>query len=297
MAAIRQILQRKKAAGNICRITKTMEMISTAKFKSYNRLHQAASDYHNALARAGYLMTTGEVALEHPLLSARTGPRRAVLAVGSTRGLCGSYNSEIFKLLAVHLKMAQAVGKQLDIYLPESRLLNSLSHYGVTPKKVYTSLDEMPTYLQIEEIADDFIEQYIKGDLEEFSMVYMHYHSASSQQAQSLTILPLTDLIAQLSTRSTPIWPWELSFDDFYCSPPIYKSVEELAKMIVTAWISACFLDAALSEHFARMVAMRNATDNAEQMIKDLTTEYNRARQTQITGELLDIIGGTGALA
>jgi F-type H+-transporting ATPase subunit gamma len=67
--------------------------------------------------------------------------------------------------------------------------------------------------------------------------------------------------------------------------------------MIVSAWISACFLDAALSEHFARMVAMRNATDNAEQMIKDLTTEYNRARQTQITGELLDIIGGTGALA
>jgi F-type H+-transporting ATPase subunit gamma len=274
-----------------------MEMISTAKFKSYNRLWQTASDYHNALARAGYLMTTGEVALEHPLLSVRTGPRRAVLAVGSTRGLCGSYNSEVFKLLAVHLKMAQAAGKQLDIYLPESRLLNSLSHYGVTPKKVYTSLDEMPTYLQIEEIADDFIEQYIKGDLEHFSMVYMHYHSASSQQAQSLTILPLTDLIAELATRSTPIWPWNLSFDDFHFSPPMYKSVEALARMIVSAWISACFMDAALSEHLARMIAMRNATDNADQMIKDLTTEYNRARQTQITGELLDIIGGTGDLA
>jgi F-type H+-transporting ATPase subunit gamma len=297
MAAIRQILLRKKAASNICRITKTMEMISTAKFKSYNRLWQSVSDYHNALARAGYLMTTGEVALEHPLLSERTGQKRAVLAVGSTRGLCGSYNSEIFKLLAVHLKMAEAVGKQVDIYLPESRLLNSLGHYGITPKKVYTSLDEMPTHLQVEEIADDFIEQYIKGDLEEFSMVYMHYHSASSQQAQSLTILPLTDLIAQLATRSTPIWPWNLSFDDFHFSPPIYKSVEALAKMIVSAWISACFMDAALSEHFARMVAMRNATENADQMIKDLTTEYNRARQTQITGELLDIIGGTGALA
>ncbi len=297
MAAIRQILQRKKAAQNICRITKTMEMISTARFKSYNRLWQTESDYHNALARAGYLMATGEAALTHPLLGERSGPRRAVLAVGSTRGLCGSYNSEVFKLLAVHLKMAEAAGKQLDIYLPESRLLNAITHYGVTPKKVYTELDEMPTYFQIEEIADDFTEQYVKGDLEEFSMVYMHYHSASSQQAQSLTILPLTDLIAQLATRSTPIWPWDLSFDDFHFSPPMYKSVEALAKMIVSAWISACFLDAALSEHFARMVAMRNATENAEQMIKDLTTEYNRARQTQITGELLDIIGGTGALA
>ena len=297
MAAIRQILQRRNAAQNICRITRTMEMISTAKFKSYNRLWQSVSDYHNALARAGYLMATGEAALTHPLLSERSGPRRAVLAVGSTRGLCGSYNSEIFKLLAVHLKMAETAGKQLDIYLPESRLLNLLNHYGVTPKKVYTELDEMPTYFQIEEIADDFIDQYIKGDLERLSMVYTNYHSASSQQAQSLTILPLTDLIAELATRSTPIWPWNLSFEDFYFSPPIYKSVEALAKMIVSAWISACFMDAALSEHFARMVAMRNATENADQMIKDLTMEYNRARQTQITGELLDIIGGTGDLA
>jgi len=297
MAAIRQILRRRKAAQNICRITRTMEMISTARFKSYNRLWQSVSDYHNALARAGYLMATGEAALTHPLMSENSEGKWAVLAVGSTRGLCGSYNSEIFKLLSIHLKMAKAAGKQLDIYLPEGRLLNSLNHYGVTPKKVYTELDEMPTYLQIEEIADDFIDQYIKGDLEHFSMVYTHYHSASSQQAQSLTIMPLTDLIAELATRSTPIWPWNLSFEDFYFSPPIYKSVESLAKMIVSAWISACFMDAALSEHFARMVAMRNATENADQMIKDLTTEYNRARQTQITGELLDIIGGTGDLA
>jgi F-type H+-transporting ATPase subunit gamma len=242
-------------------------------------------------------MATGEAALTHPLMSEKTGGKWAVLAVGSTRGLCGSYNSEIFKLLSIHLRMAKTAGKQLDIYLPEGRLLNSLNHYGVTPKKVYTELDEMPTCLQIEEIADDFIDQYVKGDLEHFSMVYTHYHSASSQQAQSLTIMPLTDLIAELATRSTPIWPWNLSFDDFHFSPPIYKSVESLAKMIVCAWMSACFMDAALSEHFARMVAMRNATENADQMIKDLTTEYNRARQTQITGELLDIIGGTGALA
>jgi len=274
-----------------------MEMISTAKFKSYNRLWQAVSDYHNALARAGYLMATGEVALTHPLLSPRTGSKRAVLAIGSSRGLCGSYNSEIYKFLAIHLKMARDEGKQLDIYLPEGRIQNILAHYGVTPKKVFTSLDELPSYIQIEEIADDFVEQYIKGDLEHFSIVFMHYHSASSQLAQSLTILPLTDLIAELAARATPIWPWNLTFDDFYFSPPIYKSVEALAKMIISAWISACFMDAALSEHFARMVAMRNATENADEMIKDLTAEYNRARQTQITSELLDIIGGTGALA
>jgi F-type H+-transporting ATPase subunit gamma len=297
MAVIRQILQRRKAAENICRITRTMEMISTAKFKSYHRLWQSVSDYHNALARAGYLMVTAETASEHPILRENSSGRRAILAIGSTRGLCGSYNAEIFKLVSVHIKRAQTTGEKLDIYAPESRLLTTLSHYGIAPKKVYTNLDEIPSYMQIEEIAGDFIDQYVKGELDYFGMVYMRYHSASSQQAQTLTIMPLTELIEDLATMATAIWPWKLSFEDFHFSPPLQRTVESLAKMIICAWMEACFVDAALSEHLARMVAMRNATENADQMIKDLTMVYNRARQTQITGELLDIIGGMGELA
>ncbi len=297
MAAIRQILQRRKAAENICRITRTMEMMSTARFKSYHRLWQSIGEYHDALARAGYLMVTAEGALKHPLLKENSSGRWAIFAVGSTRGLCGSYNMEIFKVLSVHINRAQAAGKKLDIYASDSRLLTTLNHYGVAPRKVYTSFDEMPTYMQIAEMADEFIAQYIKGELDYFGIVYMRYYSASSQQAQTLTIMPLTELIDDLATRAAIIWPWDISFEDFHFSPSLQKAVEALAKMIMCSWIEACFMDAALAEHLARMIAMRNATDNADQMIKDLTTEYNRARQTQITGELLDIIGGTGALA
>jgi F-type H+-transporting ATPase subunit gamma len=297
MAAIRQILQRRKAAQNICRITRTMEMISTAKFRSYHNLWQTVSDYHNALARAGYLMVTAEAALTHPLLKENPEGRGAILAIGSTRGLCGSYNSEILKLVTVHVRRAKETGKPLDIYATQSRLLHSFTHFGITPKKIYEELDEIPTYMQIEEIANDFIDEYIKGELGYFGIVYTRYYSASSQQAQTLNIMPLTDLIADLATRSVAIWPWKLTFEDFHFSPPLQKTVEELARMIICSWIEACFMDAALSEHFARMVAMRNATDNADQMIKDLTTEYNRARQTQITSELLDIIGGIGEMA
>jgi F-type H+-transporting ATPase subunit gamma len=111
-----------------------------------------------------------------------------------------------------------------------------------------------------------------------------------------LTLMPLTELIDDLTTRATVIWPSELSFEDFYLSPSADKIIGDLARMLIRSSIRNCFVDAALSEHLARMVAMRNATDNAEEMIKDLTLQYNRARQTQITGELLDIIGGTGAL-
>ncbi len=98
-----------------------------------------------------------------------------------------------------------------------------------------------------------------------------------------------------MATRATVIWPWELSFEDFYLSPSGDEVIEGLARMIIRSSIETCFMDAALSEHVARMVAMRNATDNAQEMIKELTNEYNRARQGQITGELLDIIGGSEA--
>jgi F-type H+-transporting ATPase subunit gamma len=91
------------------------------------------------------------------------------------------------------------------------------------------------------------------------------------------------------------IWPWDLTFEDFYMSPSAESIFGGLARMMVRTSLRRCFVEAALSEHLARVVAMRNATENADEMIKELTAEYNRARQGQITGELLDIIGGVGA--
>jgi F-type H+-transporting ATPase subunit gamma len=124
----------------------------------------------------------------------------------------------------------------------------------------------------------------------------MRFHSVTGQQAQTLTIMPFTELIEDLATQAKAIWPWELTFDDFLMSPGPGQIIEALAKMTIHSSIKRCFTDAALSEHLARMVAMRNATENAQDMIKQLTADYNRARQGQITRELLDIIGGTGVL-
>jgi F-type H+-transporting ATPase subunit gamma len=134
------------------------------------------------------------------------------------------------------------------------------------------------------------------GRLDFLGVVYVQFYSATSQQAQTLTIMPFTELIDDLVTRATVIWPWELTFEDFLVSPSAPKIIEALARMVIHSSIKRCFMDAALSEHLARMVAMRNATENAQDMIKQLTADYNRARQTQITRDLLDIIGGTGVL-
>ena len=134
------------------------------------------------------------------------------------------------------------------------------------------------------------------GELDYFGIVYTRFYSVASQHAQTLTVLPISELIDDLTTRATLISPAEMAVENFYMSPSADELFDELAKMIVRASVRSCFIDAALSQHLARVVAMRNATENADEMVKELTAQYNRARQGQITSELLDIIGGVGVI-
>jgi len=273
-----------------------MQIVSTAMFKSYYNKWLAVAEYHDALAQAGYLLVTSQTPLEHPLLKENSSGRSTVLAISSRAGLCGPYNSSIYKLLQTHLNLARASGKKLDIYATTGRLSNILHSHGVTPTKVFSGLDEIPSDVQIHQIADYFMDYYMAGLLDYFGILYMAFHSPGHQRAQTRTIMPLTELIDDLTTRAKVIWPWEQVFEDFYMTPSPKDIIEGLARMIMHSTIKDCFLQAALSEHVARMIAMRNATKNAEDMIRDLTAQYNQARQTQITSELLDIISGTGAL-
>ncbi len=294
--SIRQIRLRRRAASSIGRLTKTMQVVSTARFKSLYRQWLGDADYNDALAQAGYLLVSSQQPLAHPLLQENDSGKTAVLVIGSKAGLCGGYNNQVWHMLRQHLDIAERQNRHLEIYAPASRLVYFLRSRGVEINKVYEDLQELPSTAQIEMIADEFVDRYMEGKLDSFSVIYMRFHSPGSQQAQTMTIMPLTELIDHLVTTAKVIWPFERDFEDFEMSPSPEGIVESLARMIMHSTIRACFLDAVLSENVARMVAMRSASKNADTMIQDLTQQYNRARQTQITGELLDIIGGMGAL-
>ena len=297
MAGIRQIFYRRRAVDNICRITRTMGIISTAKYKFYLNKRSAIVDYHNSLARAAYLLLTSEKPIEHPVLKINSSGRLAIFAVGSVRGLCGSYNDSVSRLVRMHVGRAKGLGKKLDVYATDGRLVSILRHHGIVPTKIFTESEQLLSDAdQIDRFTDEFVKQYMAGQIDDFRIVYMRFHSVASQRPQTLTIMPLVELIDDLATRTTAIWPWELTFENFLLSPPADEIIESLAVAVIRMSIHRCLIDAVLSEHVARMLAMRNATENAEEMIKDLTGEYNKARQSQITRELLDIIGGTGVL-
>jgi F-type H+-transporting ATPase subunit gamma len=296
MAGTRQILLRRKAIANIWKVTRTMEMISTSRYKSYYNRWAASTDFYDSLAQAAYLLVTSQESIDHPLMKESTGKKAAILAIGSNRGLCGSYNSSVYRLVDVHVKRAKKLGKELDIYVQGRKLVSTLHFHGIEPTKVYTDFDEVPTDEQASKMADSFIQQYINGELDYFGIVYTRFYSVASQHAQTLTVLPISELIDDLTTRATLISPPEMAVENFYLSPSADELFDELATMIVRASLRSCFIDAALSQHLARVVAMRNATENADEMVKELTAQYNRARQSQITSELLDIIGGVGVI-
>lgn len=297
MANTRQILQRRNAAANICKVTSTMETISAVRYRQYYNQWAEGIAFYDTLAQLAYLMVTGQTQIEHPLMAGIEGKAKtnALIVIGSDRGLCGAYNNEVFRQIDTHIRMANRFGRELKIYAKGKKVLGYLEHLKIEPAKIYEEFAEVPTAEQANEIGDFFTEEYIAGNISRLGIVYNRFFSPASQKAQTLTVLPVVDLIDDLTTRATVIWPWELDFEDFELSPSAESIFETLAKMIIRTSVMGCFLEAAVSEHLSRVVCMRNASDNADEMINELTKDYNRARQGQITVELLDIVGGVEA--
>lgn len=296
MAHTRQILGRRRAAQNISKVTSTMETISAVRYRQYYHQWAQGLAFYDALAQLAYLMVTAETPIEHPLMKPSPSKTNALLVIGSDRGLCGAYNNDLFRLLDTHLKMARKFGRTLQIYVKGRKVLSYLEHLKIKPAGVYSEFAEVPTAAQANQIGDFFVEEYLQGRIGRLGIVYNRFYSPASQKVQTLTVLPVSDLIDDLTTRSTIIWPWEQNFEDFFLSPSGVEIFQTLSQMIVRTSILGCFIEAAVSEHLARVVTMRNASDNADEMILELTKEYNRARQGQITTELLDIVSGMNAM-
>jgi len=296
MAGTRQILQRRAAARNIGKVTHTMETVSSVRYRQYFRMWVEGIEFYDTLAQLAFIIVTAGTPVSHPLMDSRSSKRQILLVIGSNRGLCGAYNGNLCRLVDVHRRMAERFGRELEIYTHGRKLTHMLRQRGVSIEREFDAFDEVPSPEQVREISDAFMEAYRSNRVGRVAIVYTRFFSPASQKAQTLTILPIPDLIDDLTTRATVIWPWELAFEDFLLSPSAEEIFDGLATLMVRGSVQGCFLEAALSEHLGRVVAMRNATDNAEEMIEQLTREYNRARQWQITNEMLDIVGGAMAV-
>ena len=291
MAKARALDRRRKSVRNIRKITRTMELIATARFKKAMDRSVAARDYTKHLAKIlGNIASVG-ADVAHPLLEIRPTKRTAVLVLSGNRGLCGGYNSNVVRQGVALLGQWKSEQVPAHVSVSGKRGISALKFLGVEIAEPYTTFEDKPEFAAVAPIGRAYLEAYSAGEIDRLDVVYTKFDSIARQQAVTETLLPLAPPQATATTAAAT-----LASDDYDFYPSAASILEEILPASFLSRLFKCFLDAAVSEQVARMVAMKAATENAGGLIKSLSRQYNRARQSQITGEIMEILGGVEAL-
>ncbi len=290
MANRRDLVKRRKAVRNIRKITRTMQMIATARFQAALNRAVATKPYSEKLAELVKDLARGAGGIDHPLMRTVEGvDRKALVVLTSNRGFCGGFNANVLRAAAGLIDGHEG---DVDVHMVGKKGVNYFNYNKREMAAETTDIEEKPRFDQVEPIANELIDRFIQGEIASAHVAFMRFHSAGRQTAEILQLLPLTATAAD-SDASTPA----STSVEYEFSPAPEALLDDLLPASVRTQLFQCFTDSAVSEQVARMVAMKAATDAAGDMIKTLTRQYNRARQTSITMELLDIIGGATALA
>jgi len=305
-----------------------MELVATAQFKRAMEKAVAADAYTHRIVTLARDLAASEP-LAHPLLVERKQDRSqkdvVLLVLSANRGMCGGFNAGVMRLATQRLKSFHKNYAGVSLEVSGKRGISALKFRGMDITQAYTDLQDKPTLETITELADHYIELFISDKIDRLDVCYTKFESISRQYPVIETLLPIADLTAEgdvnaiqddsmvdlkraavvrkaddviadggdigaarLKSRAGALFDFLPSKEDI---------LEELIPKAFKAKLYKCFLDSAVNEQIARMVAMKSATESADKMIGLLTTAYNRARQSQITNEILEIISGADALA
>jgi F-type H+-transporting ATPase subunit gamma len=294
MAKARALDKRRKSIRNIRKITRTMELIATARYKKAMDRATAATAYTRRITQVVADLANAGLEVSHPLLEAHDKNERAILLVlTANRGLCGGYNGSVFRAALARFEELKQAFPHLNVEIAGKRGIAAAKFRRVELAQAYTQFNDQPQFAEVDVIATRYLEEYATKKLDRLDVAYTKFLSSSKQVATVETLLPLGALEgADEEQKGKPH-----AGESMYEFLPSAKSIlEEVVPASFRAKLFKCFLDAAVSEQIARMVAMKSATENASEMIKELSSDYNRARQGQITGEIMEIIGGVEAL-
>jgi F-type H+-transporting ATPase subunit gamma len=307
MAKARAIVKRRKAVENIRKITRTMELIATNRFrKALNRATEAEA-YTRKIVELVADLRANSGDISHPLLTPHDPLKRSLLLViTSNRGLAGGYNGNVLRAAILRNQEIQTERVEPVLEVAGKRGISFFRFRKMVPEATYNQFEDRPQFAEVEVLADRYIKMYIQGTIDRLDVAFTQFVSSSRQIATVQTLLPITTAEigrAAPSVRHSNPAATEGPVDakkgeavPYEFLPDPRSILEEIVPVSFKVRLFKCFLDAAVSEQIARMVAMGGATKNADDLVKSLTRQYNRARQNQITRELADIVGAAGAL-
>ena len=285
MASLRDIKQRKSSIQSTQQITKAMKLVSTVKLQKARAHAESANPYFNYMYETVTDMISRSGSLEHPYLRAGSSSRKAVVVISSNRGLAGGYNSNIVKLVTG----SEFAREDVRVYAIGRKARESLERKGYEIAEDYSNIMDGPEYADAAAICREILTAYKDGEIGEIYLAYTHFKNTVSHVPTLMKLLPVE---AEAHTGKTSESLTLMNYE-----PSEEEALDRIIPKYVTSLVYGALVEAVASENGARMQAMDAATNNAEEMIGDLTLKYNRARQGSITQELTEIIAGAEAIS
>lgn len=274
-------------------MTHTMELVSTAQFRRSMARSVGFEAYMKRIARLVSKLVNVGTKIEHPLFIPHESTKKALLFIlTANNGLCGGYNAGVLRAALDQFENLSKEYDEVELFVFGKRGISYLDYRGYQIARQFTEFDHNPAYENVLVLANECLTRYKIGEIDRFDVVYSRFVSISQQYPTAETLLPLSDSAIENDEEG-----FDTTEEQEYEFLPSPESIlEEVVPDAFRLKLFKCFLEAAVSEQVARMMAMKAATENADSMISELTTMYNRVRQTQITNEIIEVINGAAAL-
>jgi F-type H+-transporting ATPase subunit gamma len=287
MAKARELKGRIRSVQNTRKITRTMEMVATSKLKRAQDRVAAARPYAERLGEVVRRLINPELAQRYPLLRQPAEPRRvAVLLLTANRGLAGAFNANLIREARGLLRELRGKGVEVELHVAGKKGISFFRFLGEKLGSAVSDVTDRPGASDAERLVNGLMERFTAGELDAVYVVYAQFKSALSTPPATLQVLPVATPEAKDGGREV----------DYILEPGADEILGQVLPLYVRNSVYRALVETAAAEQGARRTAMKNATDNAGDMLESLTRTYNRVRQAAITQEIAEIVGGAAAL-
>jgi F-type H+-transporting ATPase subunit gamma len=290
MANLRDLRKRRKGAANTKKITRTMELVSSAKLKKAQDAAAASRPYAEGLRQLMSELAAAAGGVSHPLMAKRAPKVVRILLACSDRGLAGAFNANLAALALKRAAEHRAKGCSVEFVALSKKAASTLRFNGMTPVAAHSGIIGATKYAQAEPLADDAIHRFLDKKVDVVEVVYSRFISPARQVPDLLVLLPAGGDAATTTAVAGPKPQYEFI-------PDAEDLLSALVPQVIKTALFGAMLQTSAAEHAARRVAMKNATDAANDMVKALGGAYNRGRQAKITQEIAEITGAVEAMA
>ena len=294
MPSFKEVKTRINSVTSTRKITSAMKMVASAKLHHAQQAIAATLPFEEKLNKILTNFLKGDVSFSSPYIAVRPAEKVAIVVFSSNSSLCGAFNSNVIKMFGKAVTDYSDLGKAgLSIYPIGKKIETAVHKQGLNCAGSYQKMADKPSYNDVAKLAYELLQKFASGEIDKVELIYHHFKSTAVQKLVRTTLLPIDVNELRKQAAEAKVDKGQKYLNDYIVEPNVEELIAALLPQVVCQKLFTALVDSNASEHAARTMAMQIATDNADDLIQDLTVQYNKSRQQAITSELLDIVGGS----